>query len=264
MWRDRGVDVPLASRVALSRQLASALPVAALLSVGGRAQEVGTLLGTVRDFETGRPVVGAVVTLDGTRTSATTDAYGRYWLLNLGQGTARFKISGPGYVTVSQELRIRDGEETVAHFHLQHAAVLLERLVVKGERAESAGPGQPVAHAAVTAPVSLVELLDRVAPGMSVRRGSGQVGAGTRLELRGAKSLVAATPPLVLIDGVRVEYASSSAGPGTAGASVLDMLDPAMIDSIRVMHGAEAARYGMGTQNGVILITTRQGRTPRP
>ena len=255
------MDVSLAR---FARSLAAAATLVALGPTVGRAQERGTLLGTVRDLATGRPVVGASIQVDGTRTSATTDAVGRYWLLNLQPGAVRLRISGPGYVTFREHLVIRAGEEMVAHFHLQSAAVLLERLEVMGQASKPAERPAPAMGYAPAAPVSLVELLDRVAPGLAVVRGSGQLGTGTRVDVRGAKSLVAPAPPLIFVDGVRVEYATTSAGPGTTGASVLDFLDPAVIDSIRVLRGPEAVRYGLGAQNGVILITTIRGQPTRP
>lgn len=261
MRRHRGVDVSLAR---FARSLAAAAALAALAPTVGRAQERGTLLGTVRDFGTGRPVVGASVQVEGTRTSATTDAVGRYWLLNLQPGAIRLRISGPGYVAYREHLVIREGEDLVAHFHLQSAAILLERLEVMGQAARPAAQPTASLRDEAAVPVSLVELLDRVAPGLAVVRGSGQLGTGTRIGVRGAKSLVAPAPPLIFVDGVRVEYATTSAGPGTTGASVLDLLDPAVIDSIRVLRGAEAARYGLGAQNGVILITTIRGGAARP
>ncbi len=254
---DRRVDLPL------RRGLGLAAAVAALLAAPAPGQEVGSILGTVRDFQTGRPVMGGNVSVEGTRTSATSDAVGRYWLLNLEPGTVRLRISAPGYVTTVQELRVRSDEETVAHFHLQSAAVLLERLVVTGRAPDVADQQVRRIIAADPAPVTLVEMLDRAAPGMVVSRGSGQVGAGTRVQLRGAKSLTQPTPPLIFIDGVRVEYAATSVGAGPAGISVLDLLDPARIETIQVLRGPEAARYGLGAQNGVILITTGQA-APRP
>jgi outer membrane receptor protein involved in Fe transport len=238
--------------------------VGALVAAPAPGQEVGSILGTVRDFQTGRPVMGGQVSVEGTRTSATSDGVGRYWLLNLAPGTVRLRISAPGYVTMVQELRVRGDEQSVAHFHLQSAAVLLERLVVIGKAVDVADRSVRMTPAEDPSPVTLVELLDRAAPGIVVSRGSGQVGAGTRVQLRGAKSLTAPTPPLIFIDGVRVEYAATAVGAGPAGVSVLDLLDPARIETIEVLRGPEAARYGLGAQNGVILITMRQGTRPRP
>jgi TonB-dependent SusC/RagA subfamily outer membrane receptor len=240
----------------LGRVLAIAAALGTLGAAEGVvAQGVGSLLGTVRDLETGRAVVGASVALEGTRIAATTDGSGRFQLLNVPPGMCVLRISGPGYATLVEQIPVSAGEMSVAQFHLPMLAVMIEQLVVTGQRAEArAQPGRAEHLPAAT----LADVIERLAPGVEVIRGSGQVGAGTRVRLRGPSGLDP-QPPLVIVDGMRVEYASNSLEPSPAGPSVLDLLDPSMIESVEVLRGADASVYGLGAKNGVIVITTKRG-----
>lgn len=122
-----------------------------------------------------------------------------------------------------------------------------------------------IARAPIT---SMSELLLARVPGLSVQRTSGASGSVSRIRLRGARSTLASSTPLVIVDGLRVAapapgwatFSIPSAEPGAEWASRLDDLDPEDVERVEVLGGpAAAARYGSGGAAGAIVITTRKG-----
>jgi hypothetical protein len=108
----------------------------------------------------------------------------------------------------------------------------------------------------------LSELLAGRAAGLYVRRTGGEVGASSRIYLRGPSHLTVPDRPLVVVDGVRAASAAAAPGlfAGVTATSPLDELDPEEVDSIRVLPGpAAAARYGPAAAAGALVITTRHG-----
>lgn len=258
MRRHRVVDAPL------TRHLSAVAAAAALCLVpaaGGTAQERGSVLGTVRAADSGAPLAGTRVSVLGTAVWAETNGEGRYRLLNVAAGRVQLRVGRPSYVTIVEEVTVRADQASVAEFALPPLGATVAALTVRG-RHRPADPADPRAAPAAGA-MSLLEWLDHAVPGLVVYRGSGQVGAGLRLQLRGVRSLVAQAPPLVYVDGVRVDVGGGVAGAGVAAPGILDALQPAMIERVEVVRGPEAAVYGLGAGNGVILITTRRGQ-PRP
>jgi|GEM_PF-2050420 len=118
------------------------------------------------------------------------------------------------------------------------------------------------------APVTTMsELLQGRVPGLSVRRTSGASGAASRIRLRGTRSAISSSTPLVIVDGLRVSaeaprwttFSSPGTTPGDEWTSPLDDLDPEDVERVEVLGGpAAAARYGTGATAGAIVITTRR------
>ena len=113
------------------------------------------------------------------------------------------------------------------------------------------------------APVqTLSDLIRGRAAGVSVLQNSGTTGSGPRIRIRGNRSLFLADPPLLIVDGARVETTGQRLGFDVGGQvpSWFDDFDPEEVESIEVLKGpAVAAQYGMGAANGVIRVTTRRG-----
>jgi TonB-linked SusC/RagA family outer membrane protein len=94
-------------------------------------------------------------------------------------------------------------------------------------------------------PNPMESLQGRVA-GLDITRSSGQAGAGVKMQLRGTRSFTASTNPLILIDGLPGDYST---------------LNPNDIESIEVLKDASStAVYGSAGSNGVIIITTKNGK----
>ncbi len=109
---------------------------------------------------------------------------------------------------------------------------------------------------------SFSELLQGRVPGLTVERSNGFLDAASDVRLRGPNSLLFTADPLVIVDGIRVDAVTGSIGSKVwKPTSRLDDLQPEDIERIEVLNGPAAAwRYGHGAANGVLLVTTKDGR----
>lgn len=206
-----------------------------------------TVQGTVND-ETGEPMIGATVKVQGSGHGTVTDIDGHFRLTPVKRG-ATLEFSYMGYLT---QTRKADGRAIV--ITLQPDTKALEEVVViaYGQQkkltitgAVSAVGGEEL----LKAPVPNVEnALQGRLPGISVVQGSGMPGEESNtIRVRGIGSLNSADP-LVLVDGV--ERPSQSFG----------QIDPNEIEDITILKDASAtAVFGVRGANGVILITTKRG-----
>src|SRR5437867_3362208 len=110
------------------------------------------------------------------------------------------------------------------------------------------------------APTSTVNTaLQGRAAGVQVLSNSGMPGVGASVRIRGTNSLTANSEPLYVVDGIPAEQGSSSSDPKS---NPLMSIDPNAIESIDVLKDASAkAIYGARGANGVVLITTKRGRS---
>jgi TonB-linked SusC/RagA family outer membrane protein len=119
---------------------------------------------------------------------------------------------------------------------------------------------------AQTAVRNMGDLLTARAAGVTVYSPT-QIGAGTRIRIRGTSSLSLSNNPIYVIDGIRVEGTTGSSSVsvgGTTPARVND-INPDEIESIEIVRGPSAATiYGTSAANGVIVITTKKGITGSP
>ena len=108
-------------------------------------------------------------------------------------------------------------------------------------------------------------LINSRAPGVVVIPGTGQVGSGPRIRIRGMNSFSLSDQPLIYIDGVRVANDVATGvvvqGFGSGIASRLNDIDPDMIERIEIIRGPAAATlFGTEAANGVIQIFTKRGQ----
>ncbi len=111
---------------------------------------------------------------------------------------------------------------------------------------------------------TLSEVLISRVPGLLVIPGSGLKGSGASIRFAGVRSLIADVPPLILLDGFRIDAREddSQLYLGGPGPSRLDDIRLEDVQSIEVVRGpASASVYGPGSAAGVILIRTKEGRT---
>ena len=205
-----------------------------------------TLGGVIVD-ESGQPVIGAAVMLEGTQTAATTDLDGR-WKLVVPVSAHTLKISCLGYA--DQWLSLSSATDyTVV---LKEDISLLEESVVVGYGVQK----KSVVTAAISsvkgdqlsgiAPTRVDNVLKGMVSGVTITPASGQPGSGTRVRIRGIGTINDSNP-LYIVDGM----------PVTGG---IEYINPADIESVEVLKdAASAAIYGARGANGVILVTTRQG-----
>src|SRR5436190_13065430 len=222
--------------------------------------ETGSIRGTVRDASTSGPLSGVFVMVVGTSFAATTGPEGQYSITAVPPGTYRLRARRLGYAPRDTAVVVQDGQEAIVDFRLPASAVELQAVVAVGygeqskatlTGAVSAVEGQELK----TVPtVNLSNTLSGRLPGVVTINRSGEPGYdGATIRIRGDHTLND-NSALVVIDGV----ADRTGG--------LERLDPQDIESISVLKDASAAIYGARSANGVILITTKRGRsdTPQP
>lgn len=213
-------------------------------------QQQGRLSGVVSDVF-GR-VAGASVIVKGTTNGTVTDMDGNFVLENLREGNV-IQISFIGYLT--QEIPYK-GQSSLT-ITLQEDRQLLEEVVVVGY-----GVQQKANLSGAVASVSSKELTNRpimnistglqgLMPGVTITAGQGRPGEdNANIRIRGVGTLNNAAP-YILIDGVE--------------SGSMDMIDPNDVESVSILKDASsAAIYGSKASNGVILITTKRGKSGEP
>lgn len=242
-----------------------------ILSVTGAfsfldAQE-RTVRGVVTDKETGQPLPGTNVFLVGTTIGTTPNAEGIY-NIRVPAGYNILQFSFIGYKT--QKVNIEG--QTVIDLQLQPDILQLDAVVVMGygtlsKRHITNSIGQVTRdNMGDFVPRTVDQALQGRISGVQMTNTSGLLGAPSSIRIRGAASISASTAPLVIIDGVPITNpttaGSSSIGLGAGGQGINPLLniDPNDIESYEVLKDASASIYGARGSNGVILITTRQGR----
>ncbi|AMJ68232.1 hypothetical protein AXW84_15995 [Hymenobacter sp. PAMC 26628] len=203
---------------------------------------------------------GVTVLEQGTTNGATTGADGTY-RLSVGP-RASLVFSSVGYATQT----IAVGGQSIVNVTLQASATELSEAVVVGygtqNKADLTGSVVQISAKEVeNQPVTSFEqsIQGRV-PGVVINQGSGKLGQGINIQVRGTSSVTASSRPLYVIDGVPV----TSQDPSQAGDEPLNPLadlNPNDIESISILKDASAsAIYGSRASNGVVLITTKKGK----
>ena len=207
-------------------------------------QATKKITGTVVDAQ--GPVIGASVMEKGTSNGTVTDFDGNF-SLNVKPG-ATIVISFIGYK--SQEIAV--GNQASFNITLQDDNALLDEVVVVGYGVQKkklvTGATVEVKGEDITKlnTTQVLGALQSQSPGVSIQANSGQPGDGFKIAIRGAGTN-GDTKPLYVIDGV-------------AGGDI-NNLNPADIERIDVLKdAASCAIYGSAAANGVILVTTKQGK----
>jgi TonB-linked SusC/RagA family outer membrane protein len=266
----------------LLTRLAAAVVVAAWALVATPAhavllaqQPTGVITGVVTDTRSKQAVTGASVTIVGTRFGAITGNDGRYRLAGVPTGSQILSAKRIGYATQRQTVSVSDA--ATANFALDPAAASLDEVVVTGtpggELRRSVGNSVATIDAddamSKSAAQSVSTLIGARAPGVIIAPSSGRLGAGPAIQIRGRSSLGLDNSPLLFVDGVRVNNATTSGPVGVSGklggqasnvAGRLNDISPEDIESIEIIKGPAAATiYGTEAANGVIQIITKKG-----
>jgi TonB-linked SusC/RagA family outer membrane protein len=242
----------------------------ALLAGAAKLQaQDAAVAGIVLEGKSLRPVAGAQVVVEDQNRGTLTDVNGRFRITGLTGTQGTLRVVMIGYREHSQPVRIGDANVRVT---LHEAAVSLDELVVTGtaggQQKRAIGNSVAQIRAAdivATAPVkSAQDLLNGRAAGVVVMPGTGQVGSGSRLRIRGISTLSLSSDPLIYIDGIRVNnengtgFAVQAFGSGVI--SRINDFNPDDIESIEILKGPAAATlYGTEAARGVINIITKKG-----
>lgn len=200
--------------------------------------------GTVKD-STGEPLVGVTVLENGTSKGTSSDIDGNFRITVADGATIRFSYIGynPKVMKAAPKMEVV----------LDVAANTLDEVVAIGYGTQK----KSVVTASIskvgsdelqmTAPVRVDNALKGLASGVTVTSASGQPGAAARVRIRGIGT-INNSDPLYIVDGMPIEGG-------------LDYLNPADIASIEVLKdAASGAVYGARAANGVVLVTTKQGK----
>lgn len=213
------------------------------------AQQI-TVTGTVTSAETGETLPGVNVTIVGTASGTVTNFSGEYSLSVASDARLRFSYIG----FQSRDVAV-DGN-SVINVQLNESTATLDELLVLGyatisKRQVTSSVSQISGeNLNVIATHDPVDMLQGQMAGVVVNRSSGQPGANASIEIRGRGSISASSNPLYVIDGV------------IAGTGARDAVSPSDIASITVLKDAAAtALYGSRASNGVVVISTKRGRS---
>ncbi|WP_426484192.1 SusC/RagA family TonB-linked outer membrane protein [Flavobacterium sp. 2] len=233
--------------------------------------------GVVSD-DKGMTIPGANISVVGTKTTASTDFDGKYTIDAPSNGTLLVSFIGFD----SQKIAI--GGRTKINVSLQSSSEDLKEVVVIGygtqKKKDVNGAISSVKSTDIEnlKQVSIDQMLQGKAAGVSVTNNSGQPGGAASVRVRGTTSITGTNEPLYVIDGVPIsgdatgkstsgqtlagkDGFSSSGGSGNNAMSPLSMINPNDIESMDILKDASAtAIYGSRGANGVIIITTKQGK----
>lgn len=219
-----------------------------------------TITGRVTSSEEPEGVPGASVVVKGTTQGTVTNLDGTY-SISVPSDASALVFSFVGYLT--KEVSI--GSSTTINVQLDADVKLLSEIVVTGygtqERREITGSVASINNTSIenlVAPSFDSQLAGRAA-GVSVTVPSGILGSRPIIRIRGVNSLSGGADPLIVIDGVPVVDSDRS---GAVSSNPLANINPADIESYEVLKdGSATAIYGSRAANGVILITTKRGKS---
>ena len=215
------------------------------IPVQAAPQQAKTITGVVTSGTDGFPLIGVSVQVQETSTGGITDLDGRYSVQAEEGQTLIFSYIG----FVSQTIKV--GSASTIDVVLAEDNEMLDEVVVVGYGVQKKKlvtgatvqvKGDQIAELNTTNPL---QAMQGQTPGVNITSTSGQPGEGLKVSIRGLGT-VGNAEPLYLIDGVRGDISN---------------LNPADIESIDILKdAASAAIYGAQAANGVVLVTTKQGK----
>lgn len=226
-----------------------------------------TVNGKVQSASDSIPLIGATLQFLGTSLNTKTDQDGNFSIA-VAQRTGTLMVSYLGFQT--KEIPYDLSKKSSYVINLEADANSLDEVQVIGygsvsKRFNTGSVVSVSAQEIERQPISnpLAALAGRV-PGMTVVQDNGNPGAKFNIQIRGQNSISQGSEPLFIIDGV--PFPNNSIGPTTTfsngGQSPFANINPLDIESIEVLKDADAtAIYGSRGANGVVLITTKKGKT---
>jgi TonB-linked SusC/RagA family outer membrane protein len=245
------------------------LPILILLlfsSFVGLSQK--TIKGQVKDDKSQEGVPGVSVLVRGTNVGTSTDSNGNF-SINVPTNATQLNFSSVGY----NAKVISIGTQSFLTVLLEEDAVNLQEVVVnalgfKTKRDRTGSTSSSISSEAIrsSGEANILNSLAGKASGVKIARANGDPGAGTNIQIRGANTIGGSSQPLVIVDGVPLSndnlYGSGSTrSGGVSQQSRLNDLNPEDIESTQILKGASAAAlWGSRAANGVLVITTKQGK----
>jgi len=214
-------------------------------------QQGKTITGTVVD-ENDQPLPGVTVLVPGTTIGTVTQADGSF-TLDVPSDTESLTFSFIGLKTREVEL----GNQLTFNIQMEQDVIGLEEVIAVGygtmKKSDLTGSVQrvDVAKYETQQTTSMIEMLNGTVAGFNSNQGTSAAGGGS-MEVRGPTSLKANNSPLVVLDGV------------IYNGSIGD-INPNDIESIDILKDASsAAIFGARSASGILIVTTKRGRTSKP
>ena len=217
-----------------------------------------TITGQVTDAATNEALAGCSVVLKGSQRGTTTDANGRYRIV-VPDANATLVFGFIGFV--SQEVAVSN--QTAINVALKASASDLNQVVVIGygstTKRDMTGSVKSIKSAEFNRGIinSPEQLIQGKVAGVNVTSASGEPGSSQSITIRGPGGVRTGSTPLFVLDGIPLDNST------TGGATnPLTFLNPQDIESVDVLKDASAtAIYGARGANGVVLITTKKGKS---
>ena len=245
----------------------------ALWCVLGSLYAQQSISGTITDAD-GEAMIGVNILEEGTTNGTISDLDGSY-SLTVADG-ANLVFSFTGMTTITEAV----GNRSVVDIVMSEASELIDEVIVtalgfkvkKDETGTTAANVRPE-DIGRSGEVNLLNALGAKASSVQIARTNGDPGAGSTIRIRGANSVLGSSNPLIILDGIPIDNSTTygggnnSTGGRTGGVSQqsrLNDINPADIESVNILKGASAAAlWGARASNGVIVITTKQGKSGR-
>jgi TonB-linked SusC/RagA family outer membrane protein len=230
------------------------LALTAILLFTGELLAQKTISGKVTD-EKGNPISNASITVKGTNSGTVSKEDGSF-TLTLPESARQIEISGVGYGTLTLDV---GQSRTFYSAALPIVSRDIDEVIVTGytniKKSKYAGAATVVTKDKINfiPNASFDQILQGRAPGLLVTAGSGQPGASARVQLRGQSSISGGNSPLYILDGMPIEDAT------------FQSLNPNDFEDVQVLRDAVAtAQYGNRGSGGVIVITSKRGKSGKP
>lgn len=231
-----------------------------VVGIGTGIAQTRELKGTVIEKGTNAPLPGVTVQVKGTTSGVSTDMDGRFSL----------KVKDSDVLIISfvgmKTLTIPVGTQSTLNLTMESDSRDLEEVVVVayGVQRKEAVTGAVSNVSAKKLEAVTVTSLDKAlqgnAAGVVSTSANGSPGSAATVMIRGAGSITAGTSPLYVIDGIPMMSGKTSAW--STSSNALSSLNPADIESMSILKDAAATSiYGSQAANGVVLITTKKGRS---
>ena len=223
--------------------------------------------GTITDSK-GNPVAGATVQVKGTGKMTVTNDLGEFTLTGVDE-KAVLLISAVNIENLEVPVNHRKNLTLTAKIKISQLDEV--QLIGYGKTTKrfNTGAVSTVKSDVIQAqPVTnIFQGLQGQMAGVSVTQSTGVIGAGSTMIIRGVNSLQSGTDPLIIVDGVIINNAQNGLTNGSpsnllSGMSPLNSINPGDIESVDILKDADATSiYGSRGTNGVVLITTKKGKT---
>jgi TonB-linked SusC/RagA family outer membrane protein len=248
------------------------LALLSLLFAGGMSGLAQSVKGKVLSGDDNNPLPGVSILEKGTTNGTVTDGEGNFAIVVKPESTLVFSFVG--YAT--QEIQV--AAQTTLNIQMQPDVQALNEVVVigygSGEKKDLTGSLVAVKagdlnRGILASPQDM--LVGRIA-GVQVSTNDGAPGSGSTIRIRGSGSISANQEPLIVVDGFPLAASTipaSSNGQATSAipgqSNGLASINPNDIETFTVLKDAAAtAIYGLRASNGVIIITTKKGKSGKP